>query len=452
MSAPASRATDEGSPAAEALARRDWTAAVELLRAAREERPLTTAELDLLGRAAYGAGEFELAVTAWEQAYAASLRSGDDAAAAAAAVTVAVYLLIDTGLMAPIRGWLRRAERLLEGRPESPAHALAAMVRAYERFLCGDADSARRWAREAIDRGLRQGVGVATVLGRVATARLLILDGEVDQGLDLLDEAAVSLVSGELDALAVGMVYCELICAMQGLAQYDRAEQWTEAMDLWRAGTAFGGFNGRCRVHRAEMLRLRGSCAEAEREATAACRELRPWMRREFGWPLTELGTIRLRTGDLAGAEQTLDAVLDVVMDTGDLLGQASTLACLGAVKVRQGRHGAAEQDLATSLAISRRMENNPIRGRALLTLAELSVAQRDWNRANALVSEGLVVFSEIGSAGVMRARFLAVKARIDDQFGNPMTAAAARREALQLVGDADTALSRALAEAIEPR
>lgn len=27
-------------------------------------------------------------------------------------------------------------------------------------------------------------------------------------------------------------------------------------------------------------------------------------MRREFGWPLTELGTIRLRRGDLDGAEE----------------------------------------------------------------------------------------------------------------------------------------------------
>ena len=288
----------------EALAGADWTAALDLLRTAREQRALSLPELDALARAAYGAGEFELAITSWEQAYAGYQELGDEAGAASAAVTVAVYLLIDTGLMAPIRGWLGRAERLLEGRPESPAHALAAMVHAYERFLCGDTDSARRWAQQAIDLGTRQRVAVAAALGRVATARLMILDGEVDHGLELLDEAAVSVVSGELDALAVGMVYCEVICALQGLAQYDRAEQWTEAMDLWRAGTAYGGFNGRCRVHRAEMLRLRGSCAEAEREAMAACRELRPWMRREFGWPLTELGTIRLRTGDLAGAEE----------------------------------------------------------------------------------------------------------------------------------------------------
>ena len=177
------------------------------------------------------------------------------------------------------------------------------MARTYERFMCGDTVRARTWARIAVDAGRRQGVPLAVALGRVATARIVILDGGVEEGLELLDEAAVSVVSGELDPLGAGMVYCELICAMQGLAQYDRAEQWTEAMDRWRANTAYGGINGRCRVHRAEILRLRGSCAEAEREALEACRELRPWMRREFGWPLTELGTIRLRKGDLAGAE-----------------------------------------------------------------------------------------------------------------------------------------------------
>src|SRR5688572_17776768 len=84
--------------------------------------------------------------------------------------------------------------------------------------------------------------------------RLLIFDGHVDEGLRLLDEAAVSILSGELDPLTVGMIYCELVCAMQGLAQYDRAEEWTEAMERWRHGQAFGGFHGRCRVHRAEIL------------------------------------------------------------------------------------------------------------------------------------------------------------------------------------------------------
>jgi tetratricopeptide (TPR) repeat protein len=120
----------------------------------------------------------------------------------------------------------------------------------------------------------------------------------------MLDDIAVTLMSGAVDPLTTGMALCELICAMQGLALYDRAGEWTQAMERWRHGAAFGGINGRCRVHRAEMLRLTGPCDEAEEEALNACEALRPWMRREFGWPLAELGNIRLRKGDLKGAEE----------------------------------------------------------------------------------------------------------------------------------------------------
>ncbi|HEV2460044.1 MAG TPA: hypothetical protein VGS80_16935, partial [Ktedonobacterales bacterium] len=37
-----------------------------------------------------------------------------------------------------------------------------------------------------------------------------------------------------------------------------------------------------------------------------------PWLRREYGWPLAELGTIRLRKGDLAGADAAFSAAHDV--------------------------------------------------------------------------------------------------------------------------------------------
>ncbi len=53
---------------------------------------------------------------------------------------------------------------------------------------------------------------------------------------------------------------------------------------------------------------MSGTCGEAEQEALGACEELRPWMRREFGWPLVELGNIRLRKGDLPGAEEAFIA------------------------------------------------------------------------------------------------------------------------------------------------
>ena len=116
----------------------------------------------------------------------------------------------------------------------------------------------------------------------------------------------MATVSGELDPLSTGVVYCELVCALQGLALYDVAEQWTEAMERWCDTNAIGSLHGRCRVHRAEILRLRGSCHDAQRQALMACEELRPYLRRELGWPLNELGRIRLHQGDIAGAEQAL--------------------------------------------------------------------------------------------------------------------------------------------------
>ncbi|UUZ60179.1 hypothetical protein [Nocardioides sp. B-3] len=100
------------------------------------------------------------------------------------------------------------------------------------------------------------------------------------------------------------MMYCELVCAAQNLGLHDRAGDWTQMMEQWRHGRAFGGIHGRCRVHRAELLRISGPMDVAEDEAPAACSELRPWMRRELGWPLVELGIIRMRRGDLQGAEE----------------------------------------------------------------------------------------------------------------------------------------------------
>ena len=285
-----------------ATARGDWREAFDLLMEADADGLLASTDLPVLGEVAYAAGHLDVTIEAWERAHAAWMQAGDQVAAAGAAVRVAMHLLFDTALMAPVRGWLARAERLLEGRGETPAHAWFAAVRTYERMLTGDMPGARQWARRAIEVGSTCDPA-ACAIGRVAEARLLILDGDVQQGLALLDEVGVATVSGDLDPLSTGVVYCELVCALQGLAQYDVAEEWTEAMERWCETNAIGSLRGRCRVHRAEILRLRGSCHEAESQALVACEELRPYLRRELGWPLNELGRIRLHKGDIAGAE-----------------------------------------------------------------------------------------------------------------------------------------------------
>ena len=291
--------------ARDAAARNDWRQAFDLLMEADTDGLLAHTDLPVLGEVAYAAGHLDVTIEAWGRAHTASMQAGDQVAAAGAAVRVAMHLLFDTALMAPVRGWLARAERLLEAQGETPAQAWFAVVRTYERMLIGDMAGARPWARHAIQIGSNCDPA-ACAIGQVAEARLLILDGEVQQGLALLDQAGVATVSGDLDPFSTGVVYCELVCALQGLAHYDVAEEWTEAMERWSETNAIGSLHGRCRVHRAEILRLRGSCNEAERQALVACEELRPYLQRELGWPLNELGQIRLHKGDIAGAEEAL--------------------------------------------------------------------------------------------------------------------------------------------------
>jgi tetratricopeptide (TPR) repeat protein len=301
--------------ARDAVARGEWQRAHELLTEADTRGSLRGPDLALLAEVAYASGRLDVTIDAWERAHAQAMQAGDGLAAAGAAVRVALHLLLDTALMAPVRGWITRAERLLEGHDATSAvHAWLAVVHNYERLLSGDFESARRWARQAIDVGTKCDPSAAA-LGRVAEARSMILAGEVSRGVELLNEAAVATLSGELDPITTGIVYCEVVCAFQALAQYDLAEEWTAAMEQWHHGQPVGSVHGRCRVHRAEILRLRGSNLEAEREALSACEELRPYLRREFGWPLTELGRIRLRTGDIDGADEAFRSALDVGWD-----------------------------------------------------------------------------------------------------------------------------------------
>ena len=202
----------------------------------------------------------------------------------------------------------------------------------------------------------------------------------------LLDEAGVATVSGELDPLSTGVVYCELVCALQGAAQYDLAEEWTEAMERWRPGGAIGSLHGRCRVHRAEILRLRGSCDEAEKEALAACEELRPYLRRELGWPLSELGRIRLLKGDIEGAEEAFLAAHEAGWDPQP---------GLALVRLAQGDVAAAAASIREALehplnVPSKELPSNTELRRAPLLEAavEIEIAAGDLDRARAAADE----------------------------------------------------------------
>ena len=112
----------------DAASRREWDQAYELFMQADACSRLGIADLSVLANVAYAAGHIDVTLSAWERAYGLSVQEGGQLEAAGAAVRVALHLLFDTALMAPVRAWVKRAERLLEDLDETPVHAWLAVV------------------------------------------------------------------------------------------------------------------------------------------------------------------------------------------------------------------------------------------------------------------------------------------------------------------------------------
>lgn len=289
--------------AREAVARHAWDEAFELLTRADRDGKVDPETLPMLADAAYLTGHPETARDAWERVYAERVRSGDDEAAAGAALQVA-GLLMDAELWAPFWAWIGRAEQLLPDEVTA-AHGALAMLAAVALVNKGSVREGLESARKAIEIATRFDDLRTRTLGRLVEGRALLMLGHVEEGLAILDEVIVSGTSEGQDPFVVSAVYCTAICSWQAMCDYERADQWTEAMKRWVENQAAGAFNGRCRVHRAQVMRLRGSCREAESEMRAAREAMEPYSRGvELGWTIAELGQIRMRLGDLVGAEQ----------------------------------------------------------------------------------------------------------------------------------------------------
>jgi class 3 adenylate cyclase len=199
-------------------------------------------------------------------------------------------------------GWLRRAERLLADQPEAKAHALLSRARFNRALKRAEYDSALEHARNTYAIAERLGDTDLMALGLHDQGQATVARGEVEEGMGLIDEATAAAVSGELGPWATAAVYCNTINACRNLADYGRAGEWTQAAKRWCERQSIAGFPGMCRVQRAEIIGLRGAWPEAEQQARLATSELREFYLDYAAEGLYQLGEIRLRMGDLAGA------------------------------------------------------------------------------------------------------------------------------------------------------
>lgn len=283
----------------DAAAANDWPRVYSLLSTASEA--LDGEGHQLLATAALLTGRPSEALTSFEAAYRTHLDAGNEEAAAEASARIA-GLQLEGGALNRAFAWLDRGDRLMAGRPESIVHGWLAITRSLAGLFAGDPAATREYGRRAEEIGRRFGHPGLEALGINGVARAMILEGDSANGLRMMDEVAVAAAGGKLDPVSAGYIFCSVVCASQSVGDYRLSEQWTEEMHRWTANSPLPYFSGRCRVHRAELLRLRGDWRDAEREARQACDELRSCGPVDIGWALAELGLIRLRMGDLDGA------------------------------------------------------------------------------------------------------------------------------------------------------
>jgi class 3 adenylate cyclase len=307
-------ATRQGAARA-AIEHSAWTDAFDQFSALDATAPLEAADLARLAEAAWWTGRLTVCIMARERAYASYARDGNVVDAARMAIDLCRDHFAKGD--ADIGGaWLNRADRLLQGAPEDVAHGYLARMRGVMAFEGSrDFDAALELVRRAYEIGTRHKERNLMALGLHDQGRILIAAGRVREGTQLVDEVTVAAISGELDSMATAIIYCNTIVAYKDLGDYPRARDWTEAAKRWCERQAIAGFPGMCRVYRAGIMRMRGDLVDADGEARRACEELREFNRGYCSSAFYELGEVRLRLGDLAGAEAAFQSAHELGHD-----------------------------------------------------------------------------------------------------------------------------------------
>jgi DNA-binding CsgD family transcriptional regulator len=429
MNTPAEPGPGDLSSAEKSLASGDWRAAADLAR-----RSIATND--------GGEAHALLAVALW---------CGYDTSAAIDEMKLAYRRLVDTGAVrraawiacwtgfeeavtygdrAVASGWFGRAARLLEDVPECLEHGWLLLYRAafdgdYERLATAAIEAetiARRFGSRDLELSAHAERGLA-----------LVLLGDVNAGMALLDDAMAGVTAGDTTApLVIGDCFCVTLTACELAQDYARAEEWCR-IGLASAGDRPNGFlKANCLASYGWILGVLGRTREGEgklREALAMLTSghWRLGHRQIRGNVLVKLADLQRRRGDPAAAsillrdcgdsaevlrlraELALDAGQAVTAlrlaqevetmtrgarDTRRVLSQQLTVRAAAAAGDAETAHGAFDE----LEAIAGRIATVPARAWLALARAALQALDGDIDAAVATDREAARLFTSCGT------------------------------------------------------
>jgi ATP/maltotriose-dependent transcriptional regulator MalT len=195
-------------------------------------------------------------------------------------------------------GWIRRAERLLDGEPRQELIGLLIVKAHMALMIDHDPATAHAFATEARSLGKEVGSIDLEMLGLAYEGLALVKLGKVAEGMRCLDEATVAAVSGEMsDVDATCTACCCLIYACEKTRDIERAAQWCSQLEELSQRSSYRAMFALCRTHYAGVLIWRGAWAEAELVLKEALGELERTHRAIAAEALVMLAELRCRQG-----------------------------------------------------------------------------------------------------------------------------------------------------------
>jgi tetratricopeptide (TPR) repeat protein len=353
-----------------------WSDAYEHLRAADATSPLAPRDLELLAESARWSQHFPETLDTLERAQGSYEAGGERRDAARLALELA-YMHWERADDAVAGGWMARATRLLEDIEECAEHGRLRLGAAHTLLRQGAVERSAEIASEVVEAGRRLGDRALEGLGLVNLAHAMIALEKVDEGLRLVDEASALAQTGSLDLDTTGSIFCSSIFACRNTGDWQRAGEWTEASMRWCDRNSVTGFPGLCRFHRAEVLRMRGALADAEREAREAIEELLSSAPRHAPFGFGELGEIQRRRGER-------DAAAASFRRCSELGGQPEPGLCL--MRAAEGDAAGALRSLRETLNVGDALVREP--GALLPACVAVALAAGDVDAARESVAQ----------------------------------------------------------------
>lgn len=364
-----------------AYGRRAWAEAYRALAQARTAGTCSVDDVELLARAAFLSGRDLEASDAWQAVHRAMVEGGDAPGAARAAFWCG-FVHANRGETAAAAGWFRRGRDRLSGGSETAEHGWLLIPDAIAAASEGAPDAEGLFIRAA---GIAERFGdhELEAMARAGSGRVAIRRGDAGRGLELMDQAMVTVMADVLSPIVTGDVYCTVIEGCFEAFDLRRASEWTAALERWcDAQPDLVPFRGECLLHRTEILQIHGSWSDAMANADLACERLRehPMLGAAFYQvgelqrlrgagaaaedayrrasrhgrdPQPGLALLRVQQGRVADAAGAIRRILET---TTDALGRAQMLPA--AVEIRlaaddpAGARDAAEEAVAIAAAV----------------------------------------------------------------------------------------------------